>query len=117
MSVGTRFPFLQTAFRYIAVHDRLIAAVASIRADVILGSFAATYAIPVTVLADAVVVILRGRALGHAEWAVPRVFAFRAVLRVRSGASAVAFLVAQLTGLLVCLVNPWRGTILEAIVP
>lgn len=100
-----------------SVHDRLIAAVASIRAYVVLGSLATTHAVLVTVLAHTVVVILGGRAFGHAERAVASVFAFCAVLRVRSRARTVALVVAQLAGLLVRSVNSWRGAVLKTIVP
>lgn len=105
LTVRTGFPFLQTSFRYMAVHDRLIAAVAPIRANVILRSLAATHAVLVTIFALAIVVILRGRTFWHAERTVSRVFASGAVFRVRSGAGTVALVVAQLAGLLVRLVN------------
>lgn len=77
-----------------AVHDRLIAAVAAVRTYVVFRSLAATHTIFVAIFALTVVVILRGRALWHAERAIPGVFAFCAMLRVRSRARAIALVVA-----------------------
>lgn len=96
---------MQTSLRYMTVHDRLIAAVASIRAYVVLRSIAATHAVLVTAFTLTVVIILGGRALWHAVRAIPGVFAFLAMLRVRSGARTIALLVADLAGLLVRLID------------
>lgn len=93
LTIRTRLPLLQASFRNMPVHDRLIATVTSIRTNVVLRSFATTHAVLVAVLAHTIIVILRGRTLGHAEWSIPRVFAFRAIFCIRPCARTVAFIV------------------------
>lgn len=116
MSVRTWFSLLQTSLRNMTVHDCLITTVTSISADVVLRSLTATHAVLVAVFALAAVVVLGRRTLWYAKGPVARVFTFRTVLRVRPGTGTIAFAVAQLTGLLISLVNPWRGAVLKAIV-
>lgn len=77
----------------------------SVGAYVVLRSLAAAHAVLVAVFALAVVVVLRGRALRHAERPVAHVFALGALLGIRTRAGAVALHVTRLAGLLVRSIN------------
>lgn len=101
LTVRTGFLLLQTSFRYVPVHDRLIAAVTSVRAYVVFRAVATTHAILVTAFAQTVVIILGGWTLWHAVWAIARVFAFLAMLGVRPRTRASALLVTHLAGLFI----------------
>lgn len=97
---------MQTPLRYVSVHYCPLAAVTTVCPNVVFGPLASAYAVLVTVLALAIVVVLGGRTLGNAEWAVLHVFTFVAMVSVWPRASAVAFLVAGLAHFLVSLINP-----------
>lgn len=77
----------------------------SVGAYVVLRPLAAAHAVPVAVFALAVVVVLGGWALRHAERPVAHVFALGAFLGVRTRAGAVALHVTRLAGLLVRSIN------------
>lgn len=77
----------------------------SVGAYVVPGPVAAAHAVFMAVFALAVVVVLGGRALGHAERPVLYVFALEAFVGARTGAGAVALLVTHLAGGCVRLIN------------
>lgn len=88
-----------------AVHNCLFATMTSVGAYVVLRSVAAAHTVLVARFALAVVVVLGGWALSHAERPVAHVFALLALLGIRSVAGAVALHVTRLAGLLVRSIN------------
>lgn len=78
---------------------------ASVGAYVVLRSNATVQAVRMAVFALAVVVVLGGYALGHAERPVLHVFALGALVGIGTGAGAVAFFVTGLAGFVVRLIN------------
>lgn len=77
----------------------------SVSAYIVLRSLAAAHAVLVAVFALAVVVVLRGWALGHAERTVAHVFTLGALLGIRTRAGTVALVVTHLAGFIIRLIN------------
>jgi len=88
-----------------SVHNCLFATMTSVGAYVVLWSLASAHAILVAVFALTIVVILGRWTLGYAEWSVAHVFAFDALIGIRTRARTVALFVTHLASLIVRLIN------------
>ena len=96
-SVRANFFILKTAHRVqVRVDDGLVAGVAAVRADIVLGAVAAAHAVFMTghALAQSSVIVFSVRAFVNAEGSVFCVLAFEAVVGGRAGTGSFALLVA-----------------------